>query len=192
MSCACLHPADAASFEHPNVTERSAERLLVRAADMRLIRNALVAGIVVRSKSPADSPKQQGAHAHQAAVQQQDGLVSNAQAKQQQQHPTAQHPAPQQPLSQQQQHLDRPKLQRQPAKARQRRVAASAARRALLLEQLALARVQARSKIVRLPLRLSIEGRAKSRRYLTVPVDMDGEHCSVFFLIASACPGTGW
>jgi hypothetical protein len=64
-------------------------------------------------------------------------------------------------------------------KARQRRVAASAARRALLLEQLALARVQARSRIVRLPLRLSIAGRTKSRRYLTVPVDMDGEQCSI-------------
>jgi hypothetical protein len=72
-----------------------------------------------------------------------------------------------------------PKLQRQHVKARQRHVAASAARRALLLEQLALARVQARSRIVRLPLRLSIAGRAKSRRYLTVPVDMEGEQCSV-------------
>jgi hypothetical protein len=66
------------------------------------------------------------------------------------------------------------KRQRQHIKSRSRRVAAAAARRALLLEELALARVQARSRIVRLPLRLSIAGRAKSRRYLTVPVDVEG------------------
>lgn len=67
-----------------------------------------------------------------------------------------------------------PRAQQQQIKARARRVAASAARRALLLEQLANARVQARSRIVRLPLRLSIAGRAKSRRYLTLPVDVEG------------------
>lgn len=67
-------------------------------------------------------------------------------------------------------------------KARARRVAAAAARRALLLEKLATARVQARSKIVRLPLRLSIAGRAKSRRYLTLPVDVEGKPRALLLL----------
>lgn len=176
MACACWRPADAACVEHPLVPGT----LPVAAADGCLIGHALTAGIVIRTKSPVDSPKQQGLNTHQAPAQQQDGHVSHAQAPQKQQQPTAQHPAAQQHSPQQQtpKQLVGPKLQRQHLKARQRRVAASAARRALLLERLAQARVQARSRIVRLPLRLSIAGRAKSRRYLTVPVDMEGEQCS--------------
>jgi hypothetical protein len=53
-------------------------------------------------------------------------------------------------------------------------VAALAERRALLLACLAAARVEARARIVRLPLRLTIAGRAGSRRYLTLPVDVGG------------------
>lgn len=60
-------------------------------------------------------------------------------------------------------------------KGRAQRVAEDQARRLLLLERLAQARVAARAQIVRLPLRLSIAGRAGSRRYLTLPVDVEGE-----------------
>jgi hypothetical protein len=92
-----------------------------------------------------------------------------------------------------QQQLDNPKQQQQQqqqlskqAASRAARVAASNKRRSALLARLAAARVAARAKIVRLPLRLSIAGRAGSRRYLTVPVDVEGVGFVDFLLDGSS------
>lgn len=106
---------------------------------------------------------------HQLEQQQQKQHHSQQDRPKHPQHPQQQQQRPPHPAE-----ASRSQQQKQQARSRSRRVAAAAARRALLLEQLANARVQARSRIVRLPLRLSIAGRAKSRRYLTVPVDVEG------------------
>jgi hypothetical protein len=83
--------------------------------------------------------------------------------------------AEQQQLRQRQQQQQGRDLLQQAATARAKQLAAEQSKRRQLLSRLAAARVEARLKIVRLPLRLTIAGRASSRRYLTVPVDVEGE-----------------
>lgn len=143
------------------------------------------AGISIQAKprTKQQIPPQHADTQRPAAGPQADDHHQQEQQRQKQQHHSQQIDRPKHPQQQQQQQRPphpqgaevRTQQQQQQARSRSRRVAAAAARRALLLEQLANARVQARSRIVRLPLRLSIPGRAKSRRYLTVPVDVEGE-----------------
>lgn len=115
-------------------------------------------------------PQQPKAQQQEQATQSQLQLEQRAlQAQKQQQQHVQLQSQHQEQQPQQQQEL------RRHMSSRSSHVAAAAAKRSQLLSKLAAARVAARAKIVRLPLRLTIAGRAGSRRYLTVPVDVEGK-----------------